>query len=132
MSAISHDELSAIEQRITETGLLLTHDEAKRLITMTRRLMSAEFWNKFVYPDGALAQDIQNELSDYKFLLEQVSLVYCHVTGGLLSKTNYFASEVISAMDRFVEHMIDEALNEARDEWDEEQKACMSKLTLDD
>ena len=132
MSAISHDELSQIERRITETGLLLTPEEAQKLIGTTRRLMSAEFWNKFVYPEGALAQDVQNELNDYKFLLEQVSLVYCHVTGGLLSKTNYFASEVISAMDRFVEHMIDEAVLEAREEWEEEHIATMEKLTLDD
>jgi len=74
---------------------------------------SREAWS-FSYPDGMTAQQAANELSDYAFLLEQVSKVYCHVTGGRLSKTNYHASAVIGVHDELRQEEIDEALEEER------------------
>lgn len=58
-------------------------------------------------PDGSLNLDqIMRELHDYYFMLEEVPKVYCEVTGGLLSKPNYYADSVISAFEDEVEKRI--------------------------
>lgn len=72
------------------------------------------------YPDGMTEQDVKNELHDYQQVLEQVPKVYDHVTGGLLSKPNYLASVVISAADDHLNKMVEEALEEAKDDNDGE------------
>ncbi len=50
--------------------------------------------------DGTLDPDkVKRELHDYWFLLENVPVVYEHVTVGMLSKPNYDASTIISVHD---------------------------------
>ena len=74
---------------------------------------AGKFWGDIL--DGIeqpKAQQIQNELTDYYFLMEQVSLVYSHVTGGLLSKPNYEASVVIGCADDATTKLFNEQLDE--------------------
>ena len=78
---------------------------------------SDEFWRPLVYKDGKLDEEaVLNELADYRFLMQQASRVYCEVTGGVLSKTNYAAELILeyhqNACDKFYKGIYDE---EARD-----------------
>ena len=60
-----------------------------------------EFWKDLVETDGVLDLDkIQRELSDYHFMLEEVPKVYCSVSGGMISKPNTYAFEVIGEFDK--------------------------------
>lgn len=51
---------------------------------------------------------IENELHDYYFLLYQASRVYMAVTGGKLSKTNYYADVVIAAFEEYLQSCCEE------------------------
>lgn len=66
-----------------------------------------EQWMKdigVIREDGTFDEaQARKELHDYSFLLSQVPAVYEHVTGGLLSKPNYFSAAVISCHDEHVE-----------------------------
>lgn len=64
-----------------------------------RKLSSADFWSNWVYPEGAKPEEIQNELSDYRTFLEEVSVVYNYVTKGRISKPNTKAFEVIGQFE---------------------------------
>jgi hypothetical protein len=76
-------------------------------------------WKRLVETDGKLDLDkVARELSDYHGMLEEVPKVYDHVTGGLLSKPNYHARSVIGAADEHLNRMVDEAVKEAREEWE--------------
>lgn len=72
--------------------------------TRTRKQLreNREFWDKIILrKDGTVNMtQLYRELSDFSFMMEQVPLVYCHVTGGILSKPNYYAKEVIALADR--------------------------------
>jgi hypothetical protein len=67
---------------------------------------AAEFWNDWSYPEGAGPQDVQNELTDYHMILDNVSTVYDHVTGGMISKPNTCASSVIAVADDHISDLI--------------------------
>lgn len=57
-----------------------------------------------VWKNGKMnAAQARRELSDYYFMLEQVPKVYCEVTGGLLSKPNYFAHSVLGVYEENIE-----------------------------
>lgn len=59
---------------------------------------SKEFWDGVFDEDFPFnKENAYKELSDYYFLLQQIPEIYCEITGGTLSKTNYFASSVIAA-----------------------------------
>lgn len=71
-------------------------------------------WRSIIEPDGRLDWDtLKRELHDFSFLMQQASEVYCEVTGNRLSKTNYFASAVISVYNEQLDELIDEAIKEA-------------------
>lgn len=59
------------------------------------------FWKELVEnEDGSLNKDaMMRELSDYKFLLDEVPKVYCYVTGEKLSKPHYKSDIVIAAFE---------------------------------
>lgn len=84
-------------------------------MTPDEREAAREYWRDIIYtPDGALDEDaVLRELIDYKFILEQVPLVYDALTGGLLSKPTYYARDVISAAETYTEGVIVEARAEA-------------------
>ncbi len=46
---------------------------------------------------------VLRELSDFSFILEQIPLIYCHITGDKLSKPMYHASTVIQQADDYYE-----------------------------
>ncbi len=56
-----------------------------------------DFWKDIVEENGVLNLDqVKRELSDYHFLLEEVPKVYDAVSGGLISKPNTYAYEVLN------------------------------------
>lgn len=89
---------------------------------LKKKLEGAEFWSKFVYPEGASAQDVQNELDDYHEMMGEVGRVYDHVTGGVISKPNTRASAVIEVADEHIQELIEEAIKDEREVWDDEEE----------
>ena len=56
-----------------------------------------QFWKDIIYKDGKIDEEqVMKELEDYSFLMEQAGIVYCEVTGGLLSKVSYNAKTIIA------------------------------------
>ncbi len=88
-------------------------DEEDELTRLRSEKAAGEFW-RGVFSDedcvGTTREKIERELHDYYFVMEQVPEVYCHVTGNMLSKCNYYASCVISAADDYTTRLIDEAI----------------------
>lgn len=82
---------------------------------LKREKAAGEFWRGvFDDIDDKTERDkIAAELSDYRFILEQVPDAYCHVTGGLLSKPNYYATEVKAASDDYSTRLTNEAIEDA-------------------
>lgn len=95
---------------------------------MKARLESAEFWNKFVYPEGATAEQIQNELSDYHTFLNETAKVYGHVTHGRISKQNTIAEAVIAVADDCEAEDIAEAIEDALEEMNEFHPRAMKLI----
>lgn len=59
-----------------------------------------QFWKDIIYKDGKINEEqVMKELEDYSFLMEQASIVYCSITNGLLSKTNYNAETIIAEFE---------------------------------
>lgn len=60
-----------------------------------------EFWKTIICnEDGTInIEQLKLELYDYSFMLKEVPTVYSEVTGGMLSKPNYYAKTVISVFN---------------------------------
>jgi hypothetical protein len=73
-----------------------------------------EFWKALLTDhDGSLMADrVKRELSDYSQFMRNCALVYMHVTGGRMSKTNYDAEAVISVADEHTEELCREAIED--------------------
>lgn len=69
------------------------------------------FWTKLLKGKN-LRQEVQKELMDYHFIIDQLPTVYMHVTGGTLSKHMYFASVVCSVADEHVDNTVRENMRE--------------------
>lgn len=110
------DVISALQARIADDGICLTKAEATKLFHEHRSLLSADFWCNVVYPEGAGAADIQNELNDFHFLMQEVPKVYSAVTGNKLSKPNYLASVVIAEAEAYTQAMCEEAVDDYEEE----------------
>jgi len=60
----------------------------------------ADFWKDIVETNGVLNLDkVQRELSDFHFLMEEAPKVYMGVSGGMISKTNTHAFEVLNLFE---------------------------------
>ena len=60
----------------------------------------ADFWKDIVETNGVLDLDkVQRELSDFHFLMEEALKVYMEVSGGMISKTNTYAFEVLNLFE---------------------------------
>lgn len=61
------------------------------------------FWDNIIRnPDGTINEEqLYKELADFSFVMDQVSDVYCHITGNLLSKCNYRANMVKDKADEY-------------------------------
>lgn len=92
-----------------KTKVAKLEEEVKRL---RKKYSSAEFWTKFVYPEGAKPADIQAELVDYHYILGEVGKVYDYITCGRVSKPNTAASSVIAVADEVQQGHIDAAIAE--------------------
>lgn len=90
-----------------------------------KRLRAAEFWHKWVYPDGATAEQVQAELADYHQFMGYASKVYCELTGGRISKINTLPEVVISVAQEVQQKDIEEAIAEAREEWEAEKPTTL-------
>lgn len=65
------------------------------------------------HPNGSIdLEQIKKELYDFSFLLEQVPIIYCAVTGGKLSKPYYPSRVVIDAFEDHVETLIDDYISD--------------------
>lgn len=61
-------------------------------------------------------EKIARELSDYSFMMEQVPKVYSEISGGVLSKPNYYASSVINVFQDYLDNIIEMVINERIEE----------------
>lgn len=80
-----------------------------------------DYWRPFcTNEDGTLNLDqIQRELADYAFILEQVPSVYSEITGGTLSKPNYHAKTVIAVYEDNVNEIVKNHIEEIIDHIDD-------------
>ena len=73
-----------------------------------------EIWKPLLYTDGSLdLKKIEAEMSDLIFVHEQISRVYDHITGGLLSKEMYYADVVIDQYNDEIQKAYDEGYADA-------------------
>lgn len=80
------------------------------------------FWKEIVEnPDGSINMDqVKRELHDFGTLIKNTSIVYEHVTGGLISKPLTDPYAVISEADDSYRRSCDELLEEEIKMWKEE------------
>ena len=87
------------------------HEEVMRRVELLeaenaelkRRIESAEFWSNWTSPEGATAVDVQNELADFRMVMQEVSKVYDYITHGRISKPNTKAEDVIAVADEVLQ-----------------------------
>jgi len=73
-----------------------------------------EYWKGIIEVNGEVSMNnLVKELCDYLYLLEQVPIVYGHITGGILSKPNYNAHDVIAEADDSYAECIEGCIREA-------------------
>ena len=94
---------------MAELGGSEDQDELRRLRT---EKAAGEFWRGVFaeITDKTEREKIEAELTDYYFILKQVPEVYMHITGGLLSKPNYYASGVKAAADDHIDKVVEDEI----------------------
>lgn len=81
------------------------------------------FWRPLVSTNGMVDMDkVARELADYHDMLDEVPKVYDHVTRGRFSKPNTLARHVIAAHDDVCTEDTNEAVKEAREEWEADRQ----------
>lgn len=93
------------------------------------------FWKPLLLTGGTWSErKIRNELHDLVFVVDQVSEVYCYITGSQLSKPMYYAETIKTAYDDSItEAAREEAverIGEALDEIQAEIEVGKSKKEL--
>jgi len=84
-----------------------------------------EFWKDLVEKDGVVDMEaVKAELSDYHHVLQNVPEVYVAITGGRMSKPNYFARDVIA---EFEMHNMDRGIT-----WDDVKSMIDDYKDIDD
>ena len=98
-----------------------------------RKAEALDFWKDIVVKDGVLdIEAVKVELEDYKFILSQYCVVLDHATGGLLSKQNYYAKDVIAAIDDHYDRVAQEAIEEAVRAAEEGQRSRIEEIIKDE
>lgn len=94
---------------MAEIGGSQDEDELRRLRFEKE---AGEFWRGVFdeITDKTEREKIEAELTDYYFVMQQVPEVYMHITGGLLSKPNYYASTVKTAADNFIDKVVEDEI----------------------
>ena len=80
---------------LDENDKLLTAEE---LCERLEGYDAANFWANWVYPEGADPEDINNELMDFKDMIDRFERVLSYATGGRMSKTNYTVEAMCSVI----------------------------------
>jgi len=110
------DLLKKQEQKINEQ-----YEQIKRLESDVE---AKDFWEDIVVKDNTLdVEQVKKELEDFKFIMQQISEVYSHITDGNMSKCMYTAKTVIAVFDDCRTKEIDEAIAEATKDLREEIEA---------
>ena len=84
------------------------HKARVELAALKRQIKSADYWNNWVYPEGATPENIQNELADFKDMIDRFECVLEHITGGQMSKATYAKEVMISVIDDKINELVDE------------------------
>jgi hypothetical protein len=101
-------------------AIYLEHTAAlqARVEALDREKAAGEFWSGLVYPDGATAEQVQAELTDYRTFMSECAKVYDHITRGRISKVNTLAHAVIAVADEMFQDDLQEALSDEREAWE--------------
>lgn len=110
MSKLLKVELEAENERLKEE---IKNFEDKLQLRMASDKESDQYWDDIFseedYPFNK--ENAYKELQDYYFVLQQLPEIYLEITGGILSKTTYFASSVIEAYHDVIDRRDDEVAN---------------------
>jgi hypothetical protein len=72
-----------------------------------------EFWKDIVEKDGCVdLWLVKKELSDFRFIINQLPKIYMHITNGRLSKHMYSAETIIRIHDDIRTEEIEQAIKE--------------------
>jgi hypothetical protein len=82
---------------------------------LQREKAAGEFWSGQVYPEGATAEQVQAELTDYRTFMHETAIVYDNITRGRISKVNTLASVVISVAEECYQDDLQQALADERE-----------------
>ena len=84
-----------------------------------------EFWKDIVCDENGNVdlEQVKKELSDFRFMIDEVPKVYCEITEGLLSYPTYDAETVLNIFrDEFANKVW--ALKCLSDDWDDITADC--------
>jgi hypothetical protein len=85
-----------------------------------------EFWKPLLQTNGKYnEQKIKNELHDLDFIADQISKIYCELTGGALSKPMYYAKTILNEVE---ERYLDKDIT--KDDIEMFIKECKTKKDL--
>jgi hypothetical protein len=108
-----------LDQAAIEASLdALTTMQAK-VASLEREKAAGEFWSGQVYPEGATAEQVQAELTDYRTFMHETAIVYDNITNGRISKVNTLASVVISVAEECYQDDLQQALADEREAFGE-------------
>jgi len=80
------------------------------------------FWAPIVAPKGRInRQQVMRELFDFHQMIQNVSKVYDHVTGGAISKPNAPAHVVITAATDYDNEVLEDILRDEKEAWESDQ-----------
>jgi hypothetical protein len=114
-----------------EHNLTLLESEMKEIVHVVEKMTGQHharkedhdkewesFWKRDVCNhDGTInIEQVKKELYDFSFIMEQVPKVYCHITGGMLSKIMYRADTVIRAADDHFNKELEESIKQEIEE----------------
>lgn len=71
-----------------------------------------DFWGNLIFKaDGELSElHVLQELHDYRFLMEQAATVYANITCSQMSRTTYYATDVIQVADECQDRIINDVV----------------------
>lgn len=102
------DEIKNVIENFYDLDEVIHLDALKAAVKFIESIQ----WWEGVYDDKPLTKEqIVNELTDYAFVLNQVPVVYKAVTGGKMSKPNYYADDVIREAQDYTDKQIENELN---------------------
>jgi hypothetical protein len=84
----------------------------------TKRIL-AHYINE--YPHGMSKQEVLNELFDYQTLGDTLAEVYCHITGGMISKPFTNASSIIGEYQRELDESYNQGYQDGKNGVDDDE-----------